>query len=338
MSVLRATGLTRTFGALRAVDSVDLELSAGELVCLLGPSGCGKSTLLGMLAGHVQPDAGAIWLGERELTHVPPEGRDIGMVFQSYALFPHLSAARNISFGLEVRGVARAEIAARVERALALVGLDAQQAARKPAQLSGGQQQRVALARALILNPALLLLDEPFANLDARLREDLRAELRRIQRETNLPTLLVTHDQGEALTLADRIAVMLGGRIVQLDAPAVLYTRPASREIARFVGDANILEVFDRSEHSASCALGTIAVEGAGDAALIRPEDMILCRDDESTFAMTIHHISFHGADRIIEGEVGGVTLRARQRALEAEVSVGARAPMRLRGAAWLLP
>jgi ABC-type Fe3+/spermidine/putrescine transport system ATPase subunit len=226
-----------------AVDGVSLEMVPGTFFALLGPSGCGKTTLLRLIGGYRLPQAGVIRLGGRDVTRLPPERRDVGMVFQNYALFPHLSARDNVAFGLEMRGVPRKERESRVEDMLERVGLDLGERSRKPQELSGGQQQRVALARALVLAPQVLLLDEPFANLDRRLREQMRGELRDLQRRTGVTTLLVTHDQEEALALADRVGLMRGGRLLQVDAPQELYRRPCNRWAACFLGDANLLEV-----------------------------------------------------------------------------------------------
>nr|WP_246603168.1 ABC transporter ATP-binding protein [Falsiroseomonas tokyonensis] len=223
-----------------AVDGISLDLPQGALLALLGPSGCGKTTTLRMIAGLEAPDGGRILVAGRDVTPLPPHRRNMGVVFQSYALFPHLSAAANVSFGLEMRGVARAERAKRVADALALVGL-ADLSARKPRQLSGGQQQRVALARALAPQPDLLLLDEPLSALDAKLREEVRDEIRAVQQRLGTTTVFVTHDQTEALAMADLVAVMNRGRIEQLASPEEVFERPATRFVATFVGRATIL-------------------------------------------------------------------------------------------------
>jgi putative spermidine/putrescine transport system ATP-binding protein len=239
VSHLVLEGLTRRFpgAAHPAVDGVSLALERGALLALLGPSGCGKTTTLRMIAGLEVPDAGRVLVAGRDVTALPPHRRNTGVVFQSYALFPHLSAARNIAFGLEMRGVPPAERAARVTEALALVGLSAL-AARKPRQLSGGQQQRVALARALAPRPDLLLLDEPLSALDAKLREEVRDEIRALQQRLGTTAVFVTHDQTEALAMADLVAVMNEGRVEQLDAPEAVFERPATRFVATFVGRA----------------------------------------------------------------------------------------------------
>jgi len=240
MSYLELASLQKRYRDSVAVDDVSLSVEQGESVALLGPSGCGKTTTLRMLAGLIDPDAGAIRLDGVEITRLPAHKRNMGYVFQSYALFPHLSIARNVGFGLEERRMPRAETAQRVEEALAMVrlgGLDQ----RRPRELSGGQQQRVALARALVIRPSVLLLDESLSNLDAKLRDAMRHENRDIQRSLGITTLFVTHDQVEALTMCSRIAVMNRGRIEQIGSPEDIYERPATRFVADFVGRANIL-------------------------------------------------------------------------------------------------
>ena len=240
MSRLELRGLRRTYGATVAVASVDLDLVQGELVALLGPSGCGKTTTLRMVAGFVRPSAGQVLIGGRDVTAAPPYARDTGMVFQGFALFPHMTVAGNVAFGLEMRRVKRAERERRVADALRLVQLGAM-ADRRPDQLSGGQQQRVALARALVVNPAVFLLDEPLSALDARLRAELRVEIRELQQRLGLTTLFVTHDQEEALTLADRLVVMDRGRVRQVGTPREVYERPADLFVAGFLGRCSVL-------------------------------------------------------------------------------------------------
>ena len=239
--VLIARAITRRFGAVQALAGLDLAIESGEFFALLGGSGSGKSTLLRVLAGFEAPDAGALTLDGQDLLPMPPWARPINMMFQSYALFPHMNVAENIAYGLKRAGVAGGERQSRVAAALDLVGLQGLEA-RKPQQLSGGQKQRVALARSLVMRPRLLLLDEPMAALDAGLRERTGLELRALQRKTGAAFIMVTHDQQEALALADRIAVLEAGRVAQIGPPQEVYARPASRFVARFLGAANVLE------------------------------------------------------------------------------------------------
>ncbi len=240
-SIVRIEGLTKRFGAITAVDGVDLEIRRGELFALLGGSGCGKTTLLRILAGFEVPDGGRIVIDGQDMTGVPPHLRPVNMMFQSYALFPHMDVAANVGYGLRREGVRTPEIATRVTEALEQVKL-ADHAARRPAQLSGGQRQRVALARALVKRPKLLLLDEPLAALDRKLREGTRFELVRLQEQLGLTFVMVTHDQEEAMSMATRLAVMNTGRVAQVGTPHEIYERPASRFVADFIGIANILE------------------------------------------------------------------------------------------------
>ena len=235
MASLRLQGLRRVLGGRRVVDDVDLEVADGEFLVLLGPSGCGKSTILRLVAGLDRPDAGAILLDGASVTHLEPKARDVAMVFQDYALYPHRTVARNVGFPLEMAKVPAAERRRRVAEALARLGI-ADLAERRPAQLSGGQQQRVALARALVRRPRLFLLDEPLSNVDARLRAEMRAELARLHRELGATVLYVTHDQVEAMTLGDRIAVLEGGRLRQVGPPQEVWARPAHRFVAGFLG------------------------------------------------------------------------------------------------------
>ncbi|VDC19935.1 ABC transporter ATP-binding protein [Pseudogemmobacter humi] len=231
--------VTKTYGATRALDEVTLTIAEGEFFGLLGPSGCGKTTLLRAIAGFVTPDSGRILMDGQPVERVPVNRRDIGLMFQNYALFPHLNVRENLGFGLSVRHRPKAEIAARVEELLRLVRLEGF-GERKPRELSGGQQQRVALARALATNPRVLLLDEPLGALDKNLREEMQIELKQIQRELGITTIFVTHDQEEALTLSDRIAIMRAGRVEQIGAPRAIYERPATVFAANFLGAANL--------------------------------------------------------------------------------------------------
>ncbi|MEL6680914.1 MAG: ABC transporter ATP-binding protein [Pseudomonadota bacterium] len=244
MSFLTLTGLTLKYGETVAVPALDLAIAKGELVTLLGPSGCGKTTTMRAIAGLLSPSAGTIVMDGRDVTRVPPSRRGVGLVFQSYALFPHLTVFENVAFGLRLAKVR--DLDARVMSGLATVGLEPF-ARRRPAELSGGQQQRVALARSLVMEPKVLLLDEPLSNLDARLRLEMRMELQRVQKETGITMIFVTHDQSEALALSDRIVVMRDGRIEQIGSPEEIYTAPVSGFVADFVGFETILREPDGS-------------------------------------------------------------------------------------------
>jgi putative spermidine/putrescine transport system ATP-binding protein len=256
-SALQLAALTKRFGTLTAVDAIDLTVAQGEFVTLLGPSGCGKTTTLNMVAGFITPDAGSIRLQGQAVEQQPQFRRDLGLVFQDYALFPHMTVAENVGFGLRMRRVSRDGMAQRVAQALDLVQLSGL-GDRRPLQLSGGQRQRVALARALVIQPAMLLLDEPLSNLDLKLREEMRMEISALQRRLGIATVFVTHDQGEALTMSDRIAVMRQGRIEQIGTPNDIYERPATRFVAGFIGTANLIET-------------------PGGVVVIRPERLKLC-------------------------------------------------------------
>jgi putative spermidine/putrescine transport system ATP-binding protein len=246
MSFLTLHSLSKIYTGQPVVSDADLAVGKGEFVSLLGPSGCGKTTTLQMIAGIVEPTAGRIVLDGRDITHEKPSKRGLGVVFQSYALFPHMTVAQNVGFGLEMRKVSRAERDERIGKILALVQL-APMAERYPRQLSGGQRQRVAIARALVIAPPVLLLDEPLSNLDAKLREEMQFELRRIQRSVGTTTIMVTHDQAEALSISDRVVVMERGRMIQVAAPFELYERPATPAISTFVGKMNRFEGFWRN-------------------------------------------------------------------------------------------
>ncbi|MGE0718875.1 MAG: ABC transporter ATP-binding protein [Alphaproteobacteria bacterium] len=241
MTGLRIEGLHKAYGPVTVVDRVELAVRDGEFLSLLGPSGCGKTTILRMIAGLVEPDGGRIMLGEEDITWTPVHRRNLGLVFQSYALFPHMTVADNVAYGLRRRGFEKARIAPQVARFLEMVRLG-HLSARYPSQLSGGQQQRVALARALAIEPRLLLLDEPLSNLDAQLRDEMRVELKRLQQNLGLTTVFVTHDQSEALTLSDRIVVLNAGRLEQVGPPQEVYRRPSNAFVASFIGRTNFAE------------------------------------------------------------------------------------------------
>ncbi len=265
---IRLTGLTKTFGTVTAVDHVDLDIVEGEFFSMLGPSGSGKTTVLRLIAGFEQPTSGTISLGGQDVTMRAPFDRDVNTVFQDYALFPHMTVLENVAYGLRVRGVPRSVRRAQAAQALASVQLDGF-GDRKPAQLSGGQRQRVALARATVVQPKVLLLDEPLGALDLKLREQMQVELKELQRELGITFIFVTHDQEEALTLSDRIAVFNEGRIEQLGTPAELYERPVSPFVAAFVGTSNIFD--DELSHR---------LFGHGGTHSVRPEKISVSRDE----------------------------------------------------------
>jgi putative spermidine/putrescine transport system ATP-binding protein len=267
---IRLRGLTRRFGDVVAVDGVDLDVYDGEFLTLLGPSGSGKTTVLRMIAGFERPDAGTIELAGVDVTQVPPYGRDVNTVFQDYALFPHMNVQKNVEYGLKVKKVPKAEREQRARDALDAVRLSGY-GDRAPSQLSGGQRQRVALARALVNRPSVLLLDEPLGALDLKLREEMQVELKEIQRSVGITFVFVTHDQDEALTMSDRIAVFNAGRIAQLDTPAAVYERPATPFVAGFVGTSNLLE-----------PAAAQAVLGRGGTWSVRPEKIQLLSAEDA--------------------------------------------------------
>jgi putative spermidine/putrescine transport system ATP-binding protein len=293
---VRLEDLRRSYGSVQALDGLSLTLAPGELVALLGPSGCGKTTALRILAGLDEPTAGRVVVGGKDLTSVPANKRDMGMVFQAYSLFPHLTSAANVEFGLRLRGVDPRARRSRALEMLELVGLD-EHADRYASQLSGGQQQRVALARALAFEPSVLLLDEPLSALDAKVRAQLRDEIRRVQLEVGTTTLFVTHDQDEALAMADRVGVMNRGRLEQLDEPQVLYAQPVNPFVADFVGLMNRVPatVADGQVRVLGSRLPTLAGSiGSGSGlALVRPEQVRMTRDDEGSARVVA--VSFQG-------------------------------------------
>jgi len=279
---LRLDGVCRDFGALNALRDVTLEVERGEFIALLGPSGCGKSTALNCLAGLLPLTAGSIWLDDTRIDPLAPEERGFGMVFQNYALFPHMSARRNVGFGLAMQRKSRDEVERRCREALALVRLDGQ-GHKLPGQLSGGQQQRVAIARAVVIEPPLVLMDEPLSNLDAKLRLEMRSEIRRIHDLVGSATVYVTHDQEEALSMADRIVVLRDGRVRQIGTPQALYSRPSHADVAEFMGFRNLLpgRVESSQGHALRVAVGdarfgATAVDGSqGEVTIaVRPEDL----------------------------------------------------------------
>jgi putrescine transport system ATP-binding protein len=347
--------LRKSFGATVAVDGVDLEVHAGEFFALLGASGCGKSTLLRLIAGLERPDAGQIILEGRDITAEPPYRRPLHTMFQNYALFPHLSVADNIAFGLRRQGWSKAAIGARVEEMLRLTHLEGF-ARRKPHQLSGGQQQRVALARALAPRPRLVLLDEPLSALDRKLRQAMRAELSAIQREVGITFIAVTHDQEEAMALASRVAMMDRGRILQVDRPQALYERPASRLVAGFIGLINLLP--GRAEADGAGGSRFACAELAAEFRLseylpgshtlaIRPEKLRLAREGEprlpNRFRAQVEGIEYRGEDSLLRLRAGALAITAlhvhRDRRGDEDPPLGAEVTLEFgSGDAFLLP
>jgi iron(III) transport system ATP-binding protein len=326
MSSVVLRGLTKRFGNHTALDAVSLEIAHGQLVCLLGPSGCGKTTALRLVAGFIEPSAGEILIGDRVVSSpartLPPEQRNVSMVFQSHALWPHMTVAENVAYGLQVRKLDRATVARKVAAILATTRLDAF-AHRYPGELSGGQQQRVSLARALIVEPETLLLDEPLSSLDANLREEMRFEVRRLHDAYRYTSIYVTHDQGEAMTTADRIAVMNGGRIEQLGTPEEVYERPRSEFVARFLGGSNILRgkaLDDRHISFAGAVLeciGAPLAAGADAAVCVRLHDVAISNHASSPPGVNavqctvVRNVFLGGArDYVLEAQ-DGTQLRA---------------------------
>ncbi len=318
MASISVKGLTKHFGRVVAVDRLTLNIQEGELLTLLGPSGCGKTTTLRLVAGFEVPDEGAIFFGEQAVTTLSPEYRNIGIVFQNYALFPHMTVAANVAFGLAVRGLPRPETARRVASILDTVQLRGLEE-RFPHQLSGGQQQRTALARALVINPAVLLLDEPLANLDAKLREEMRFYIRHLQREVGITTIYVTHDQAEAMVLADRIAVLRDGVLQQVGAPEEIYRRPATPWVAGFIGLSNFIPGTVAGQNGEYLTVrtkaGTFTAAGPGRAngvvLCIRPEALHFGGDFSNRLRGVVRERSFLGnlLDYQVDCE-GGLTLR----------------------------
>jgi sn-glycerol 3-phosphate transport system ATP-binding protein len=314
MSAIVLEGVSKHYGTARAVDDVSFEAAAGSFLVLLGPSGCGKSTTLRLIAGLEEPTAGRVLIGGRDVTREPPSRRHVSMVFQSYALFPHLDVAENIVFGLKVRGVAADERARRLDRVGELVGLSGLME-RRPAQLSGGQRQRVALARAIIAENPVCLMDEPLSNLDAQLRHEMRVEIRALQQRLGMTVVYVTHDQIEAMSMADRIILMREGRVEQAGAPELLYAVPASAFAARFIGTPpmNILRLaaVDGGAGIRGAAQARL-VDGPGDALLlgIRPEAIRIV--ERGGLPAEVVSVDYHGADTVVTTRVGEEPLMLR--------------------------
>jgi putative spermidine/putrescine transport system ATP-binding protein len=306
----------RAFGEHVALRDMDLTIKGGEFVALLGPSGCGKSTALNCLAGLLPLTGGAIWLDGKRIDSLPPERRGFGMVFQNYALFPHMSVRRNIAFGLSMRKVGKAERTRRTDEALRLVQLDAH-AHKFPAQLSGGQQQRVAIARAIVLEPRLVLMDEPLSNLDAALRLEMRTEIRRLHQTLGLTTVYVTHDQEEALALADRMVVLREGEVQQVGSPEEVYAHPANRYVAGFMGYRNMIPVEVRAVTGELATVTAPGIELIGNnreglaggpaVAAIRPEDFtVVTEAADNAVAAEVEIVEYHGREQVVEAVLAG--------------------------------
>jgi iron(III) transport system ATP-binding protein len=345
---LRLEGIRKVFGAFTALNSIDLSIGAGELVCFVGPSGCGKTTLLRIIAGLETQSAGRVIQNGRDVSTAPPSARDYGIVFQSYALFPNLTIRANVAYGLVNRRRARAQIDARVKELLTLVGLP-DSGGKYPSQLSGGQQQRIALARALATSPSLLLLDEPLSALDAKERERLRGEIRQLQRRLGVTTIMVTHDQEEALSMSDRVVVMNHGRIEQTGTPLQVYEQPATPFVADFLGKVNVLKAtclgggrFRVGRVELSTSVNGVAA-GAAVRLYLRPEDRVLADGGPvETMPNALHgrveHIDFLGTYCLAALEVDGfdgqrlLVYFSLNQALELGVREGASIPFALRG------
>jgi putative spermidine/putrescine transport system ATP-binding protein len=309
---LRLDGVGRRFSGKDALADLDLTIKSGEFIALLGPSGCGKSTALNCLAGLLPLTSGSIWQDDKRIDVLPPEKRGFGMVFQSYALFPHMSVRRNVAFGLQMRRLPRAEVARRTEEAIRLVQLE-EHAGKLPGQLSGGQQQRVAIARAVVLEPSLVLMDEPLSNLDAKLRLEMRTEIRRLHQSLGLTTVYVTHDQEEALSLADRLVVLRAGRVQQVGTPEELHARPVNWHVADFMGFRNLIEMT-----AAQASGGDVVVEGEGMrlvgtpvspvaaratvVAAVRPEDVrVVAAAGENRVDATVEVVEYQGRELAVD-------------------------------------
>jgi putative spermidine/putrescine transport system ATP-binding protein len=327
-AAVRLNGVTKRFGKTTAVNAISLQVRRGELLTLLGPSGCGKTTLLNLIAGFLQPDDGAVVVNGQDITDLPAYQRGIGIMFQSYALFPHMNVAANVGYGLRMRRLAKSEISRRVEETLALVKLDGLEE-RKPRQLSGGQQQRVALARAIVIRPNVLLLDEPFSALDRNLRASMQVEIKEIQRKLGVTTIFVTHDQSEALSLSDRIAVIAEGTIRQLGTPEEIYRRPSDRFVASFVGDINVFQgrIESINQDAVTVAVGPVRIAvpeqslraraiGEPVELFVRPEALRVIEPDKATALTGVvttrifqgGHIDLHVA--VAEAQSGRLLIR----------------------------
>ncbi len=314
MSTLRLEGVEKHFGGVRVLERLDIAVESGEFLVLLGPSGCGKTTALRIISGLEEASGGRVLIDGRDVTRAAPSARGVSMVFQSYALFPHLSVAENIVFGLKVRRVARAERDRRLKRVAEMVGL-ADLLDRKPAQLSGGQRQRIALARAAAAEHPLCLMDEPLSNLDAKLRQEMRAEIRALQQSLGMTVVYVTHDQVEAMSMADRVVLLRDGRVEQSGPPAELYARPETTFVAQFIGvpPMNLVALADgpRGAVISGCAPGAAVLDGPGEGVLmgLRPEHVSL---SETGIPARIEAVDYHGADTVVSTRIGDQRLQIR--------------------------
>ncbi|MCZ7470029.1 ABC transporter ATP-binding protein [Agrobacterium sp. O3.4] len=337
MSELEISNISKDYGASRALHPVSITVERGEFVTILGPSGCGKSTLLRILTGISQPSGGEIRLGGKRIDQAPPEARDIAMVFQSYALFPHMSVAKNLGFGLKMKKVAKDERVRRIAHALDICNLTGL-VDRMPRQLSGGQQQRVALARAIVMQPSLLLFDEPLSNLDAKLRDTLRHELTELHRRIGATSLYVTHDQAEAMAMSDRIVVMNAGRVVEIGTPLELYRAPKHAFTAGFLGQTNLLPVFAEGQQAQlpwgqSVTLDRVA---AGNVQIsVRPENIHIRADQAGEG--TVSAVSFMGANALYAVEIGGRQIRISQSGAETLIDAGQKVALQFPGSVHLL-
>jgi len=334
---IRFEGVSKSYGSHTVIDSLDLTIERGEFLSLLGPSGSGKTTILMMLAGFERPTRGIITLAGTRIDQLPPHRRAMGVVFQNYALFPHMTVAENVAFPLEMQRLPPAEIAKKVDRALDMVRLG-QLKNRRPSQLSGGQQQRVALTRALVFEPKVILMDEPLGALDKQLREHMQLEIRELHRKLGLTIVFVTHDQSEALTMSDRIAVFNAGKIEQIDKPDVIYDTPRTRFVAQFIGETNLIEadVVDVQDGWATIALSgnlVASVRAAPELAKgnrawfsLRPERMRLGADPtgDNVLTMTIADCIYHGDHMKVQLARGGLTFTARCERLSGDWTIGA--------------
>ncbi len=330
---ISVSGVTKTYGRFHALDSVDLEVKSGEFLTLLGPSGSGKTTLLMVLAGFNRPDSGSVLFGDREVVRLAPHKRDVGMVFQSYALFPHMDVAGNIGFPLRLRGVAKGEMARRVEQALETVKLGGY-GSRKIEQLSGGQRQRVALARAIVFEPRILLMDEPLSALDKQLREHMQVELRQLHEKLGMTTVYVTHDQREALTMSDRIAVIDKGRIMQLDTPRRIYERPSCRFVAEFVGESAFLPVNVSRGVATLDGVPLKLVEGgeAEDGAMflmVRPEKLRILPGGQTVEAHAGSRLDLGDDMNVLAGRIARFIYQGESFVLDVELASGATVSVR---------